>query len=1088
MLETKEIIEKKFNRETHRIIGEYQLQHYGRFLEKYHENISSFKKNLRSLHTVHAKPISIKLEPKEDVALLKLVHSDNKLLSRILVSLSSICNEVNLLTAEADKLFNVFIYYGEIEGDNTFEELSKLFDYLQKTQFFVDRSQQVINLMLCQLSAILGKGLSNGSHATSFPELMEKLSELLVSIITLDLVLDSATIKDHWCMYRRAVRSMSHNPSQFNLKHESIRALDKKLIEVEAELLSGHIVQRTMDKCLDESLIVAVKNSNLSNEMMLYIQQIVTELEKDDENIGFTKIWLQANALFVLHHTLYGNMNKKLLKRILDINKKISACTVCGNNMWYPEKFLLKHIPSISKQIDVKVVISSRMTQISQRSQNINKETHALCIQACYWFIEVERIVKDDMSRYKVKQLHETCNMFVDGIKILKRISEFIKWVTNLHADNGRPMTKSVLLALCKLVEVLKCFQFIFHRNILPLSYVILLISQHLNHKALDKLVFIKKSFTQEKNYKEQQLDVLSALVVAEHALKGPITAERILIAKLALSASGLDNDNLADVRSVICRLELISNLVNLFDKLSNCSFLYWHQVLFPMYFSKLVEDKANLIKCYMVLAALGDCMEEDVNVKETTEKTIKTNLLGPLNQMVETNLRLQTHLHLKLPPSNPFQNLMPNSFKKLFPLLFGDSYINVKQEVEHYLSTMFYNLTTVVLHDWRTYGEMRRLAVLQYDLNTVEDNLPVQTLEQGLDVLEIMRNINVFVSKYLYNLNNQVFVEEWSNNKHLNTINISHVANSIRTHGIGIMNTTVNFTYQFLQNKFFIFSQFMFDEHIKSRLLKDLRFFSENKKELNQYYPYSRAEKFNFGIRKLGLNENGLSYLDQFRKLITQIGNAMGYVRLIRSGGKRCVADATCFLPDLKGVEDFNKLIDDVDCSDLTKRAANALKRDINNLVDNFEEATEYFKLLINVFAPITRDPQNIHLKNFYMIVPPLTINFIEHSLTSKDRLNKKNREGAAFTDDGFAMGLAYIIELLDQGSQLNSIHWFQSVKAKQLGNRKELERQKLQSSKEDVKLQQTLSLTEKRIAAIETEFQLLYYSFSSARIFFQT
>lgn len=84
------------------------------------------------------------------------------------------------------------------------------------------------------------------------------------------------------------------------------------------------------------------------------------------------------------------------------------------------------------------------------------------------------------------------------------------------------------------------------------------------------------------------------------------------------------------------------------------------------------------------------------------------------------------------------------------------------------------------------------RLALLQYNLDTVEDSLPMQTLEQGLDALEIMRNIHIFVGKYLYNLNNQVFVEEWSNNKHLNTINISHVANSIRTHGIGIMNTTV--------------------------------------------------------------------------------------------------------------------------------------------------------------------------------------------------------------------------------------------------------------------------------------------------------
>jgi len=60
------------------------------------------------------------------------------------------------------------------------------------------------------------------------------------------------------------------------------------------------------------------------------------------------------------------------------------------------------------------------------------------------------------------------------------------------------------------------------------------------------------------------------------------------------------------------------------------------------------------------------------------------------------------------------------------------------------------------------------------------------------LDVLEIMRNIHIFVSKYLYNLNNQIFVEQSSNNKHLNTINIRHIANSIRTHGTGIMNTTV--------------------------------------------------------------------------------------------------------------------------------------------------------------------------------------------------------------------------------------------------------------------------------------------------------
>ena len=143
----------------------------------------------------------------------------------------------------------------------------------------------------------------------------------------------------------------------------------------------------------------------------------------------------------------------------------------------------------------------------------------------------------------------------------------------------------------------------------------------------------------------------------------------------------------------------------------------------------------------------------------------------------------------------------------------------------------------------------------------------------QGLDVLEIMRNIHLFVSKYLYNLNNQIFVEFKSNNKHLNTINIKHVANSIRTHGTGIMNTTVNFTYQFLRKKFTIFSQFLYDEQIKSRLSKDIQFYKQNKTNLDQKYPFERANKFNKGIRKLGTMPDGGTYLDHFRVLVSQIG-----------------------------------------------------------------------------------------------------------------------------------------------------------------------------------------------------------------------
>ncbi|KAG5896825.1 hypothetical protein JTB14_032066 [Gonioctena quinquepunctata] len=316
--------------------------------------------------------------------------------------------------------------------------------------------------------------------------------------------------------------------------------------------------------------------------------------------------------------------------------------------------------------------------------------------------------------------------------------------------------------------------------------------------------------------------------------------------------------------------------------------------------------------------------------------------------------------------------------------------YKSIKNYTEHHLSMVFYNLTSVVLHDWRTYGEMRRLAHMQYGLDTVDDNLPMQTLEQGLDVLEIMRNINVF---------------------------------------------------------------FIYDEHIKSRLIKDMRYFSEHKDELNQMYPYERAEKFNVGIRKLGLNQKGESYLDLFRNVITQIGNAM----------------------------------EKEEMPDLSKYAVSGLLDNLQMFLENMEEATEYFQLLVKVFVPVLRNKNNIHLKNFYIIMPPLTINFIEHSLNCKEKLNKRNKAEFTFTDDGFALGLAYIIEILNQSEQLNSLHWFHSVQKKFKNERIRIKEQIAKAGNNDNKLNQTLTLSEKKNALYEREFQLLYYSFNSARLFFQ-
>jgi WASH complex subunit 7 len=231
---------------------------------------------------------------------------------------------------------------------------------------------------------------------------------------------------------------------------------------------------------------------------------------------------------------------------------------------------------------------------------------------------------------------------------------------------------------------------------------------------------------------------------------------------------------------------------------------------------------------------------------------------------------------------------------------------------VSHYLDRTFYNLTTVALHDWRTYSDMKALANEKYGLVLIDNYLPMGSLDQGLDILQIMRNIHIFVERFTYNMNTQQFVEfrPDKNSKHINTIKIQSIAASLRQHGLGVLNTTVNFTYQFLSQKFSIFSQFLFDDYIRAHLSREYRWYKKNKNspEVNNKYPYDRAMKFVKDIRKLGVNDEKKTFLDQFRILITEIGNALGYVRMVRSASMYYCSEAVKFLPELDDIISFEQ------------------------------------------------------------------------------------------------------------------------------------------------------------------------------------
>ncbi|XP_070267060.1 WASH complex subunit 4 isoform X3 [Myotis yumanensis] len=1072
---------------SQKIHAEVQLKNYGKFLEEYTSQLrrieDALDDSIGDVWDFNLDPIALKLLPYEQSSLLELIKTENKVLNKVITVYAALCCEIKKLKYEAEtKFYNGLLFYGEgvtdssmLEGDCQIQ-MGRFISFLQELSCFVTRCYEVVMNVVHQLAVLYINNKvapkiieTTGVH---FQTMYEHLGELLTVLLTLDEIIDNhITLKDHWTMYKRLLKSVHHNPSKFGIQEEKLKPFEKFLLKLEGQLLDGMIFQACIEQQFDSlnGGVSVSKNSTFAEEFAHSIRSVFANVEArlgEPSEIDQRDKYVGICGLFVLHFQIFRTIDKKFYKSLLDICKKVPAITLTANIIWFPDNFLIQKIPAAAKLLDRKslqAIKIHRDTFLQQKAQSLTKDVQSYYVFVSSWMMKMESILSKEQRMDKfAEDLTSRCNVFIQGFLYAYSISNIIKTTMNLYMSMQKPMTKTSVKALCRLVELLKAIEHMFYRRSMVVADSVSHITQHLQHQALNSISVAKKRVISDKKYSEQRLDVLSALVLAENTLNGPSTKQRRLIVSLALSVGTqlktFKDEELFPLQVVLKKLDLISELRERVQAQCDCCFLYWHRAVFPIYLDDVYENAVDAARLHYMFSALRDCVPAmmhsrhlesyeillDCYDKEIME-ILNEHLLDKLCKEIEKDLRLSVHTHLKLDDRNPFKVGMKDLalFFSLNPIRFFNRFIDIRAYVTHYLDKTFYNLTTVALHDWATYSEMRNLATQRYGLVMTEAHLPSQTLEQGLDVLEIMRNIHIFVSRYLYNLNNQIFIERTSNNKHLNTINIRHIANSIRTHGTGIMNTT---------------------------------------------YPFERAEKFNRGIRKLGITPEGQSYLDQFRQLISQIGNAMGYVRMIRSGGLHCSSNAIRFVPDLEDIINFEELVKEEGLAEETIKAARHLDSVLSDHTRNSAEGTEYFKMLVDVFAPEFRRPKNIHLRNFYIIVPPLTLNFVEHSISCKEKLNKKNKIGAAFTDDGFAMGVAYILKLLDQYREFDSLHWFQSVREKYLKEiRAVAKQQNVQSACQDEKLLQTMNLTQKRLDVYLQEFELLYFSLSSARIFFR-
>ncbi|KAJ4462623.1 putative WASH complex subunit 4 [Paratrimastix pyriformis] len=1114
------------------------------FVTSHHEQVQNIHETLEAFASQHwdmtVDPLSLALTPYEQIPIMDIISdTDNDLLERVMKVFSALAFEIKELEKTAhDKFYPAITLFGRGLKDPTKEplppgvtgdkalvlrhqieiqreselavEMGRLLPTLVELQFFVTRCHGLVLNLVQQLAALHFQRQKLWSDSFCNIQLLtawESLGSVLSVLVTLDALIDQNQIlMDSWRAYGKVMRTVRNNADQYKVGDNKMGPFEMVLQNIHGLILDHQIFKAALDQPFDiPGRVVVLENPAFADAfakaMGTLLTRIADRLARPSEGFQRRNLVGLASLLALYMRLCQVAPDRRMVQALWATQRKAPLVHLYGSCYWWLGEFIITWCPALmvyigtGKQSDYKAEARSYLRTFDASFTSFVAAAH---LGSLTWMVQLEGSL--EALRTPHQAVGERSNCLAVGLMHAYHVSNLARTYISLHMALNEDITPIHARTLSRCMTLLGIQAAFYSKSALLADYHPAILNSLASRMGNMFAQLQAHILATSRNLTRSQLDVIASCKLAVKLLGGPLTPQRITVLRMCLDVVSQKlytrDKDVDELMALLRQIETVATFNDLIAEACDTSFLYyWGMDLIPIFLADIYQHPSQAHQLQYLLMALHDPLRHlkathptaASQYRERTLSAFEDRVINPLCRDIETDLRLHVQRNLLTPDALPPPTFGPDRSPliQLPPLRLFENDFHIAGRVSHYLDTTFYNMTTLALHDWKTYGEMKNLAKQKYGLILTDSHLPTQTLEQGMDVLEIMRGVHQFVRKFKYNLNNQIFVEEAGDNKTLNTISIRHIANSIRTHGTGIMNTTVNIIYQFLTKKIGQFCQFLGDEHVKALLLKDFRFWQKNRERLNNQYPWERAAAFNMDIRKLGPAPNNEgSYLDMFRRLITEIGNALGFVRMVRSGGIRYCSEAIKFVPDLENIIGFaehtaRRL------SPETVECAKSLDATLSNLTKNFSEGIDFFQLLVGVFQKSLEPAGNMALRPFYCVVPALTINYIDSFLTAKDRLAKKHN-GAAFTDDGFAIGLAFFVQLLDQNTQFDSLHWFASVAA-HLKSEEDRIREQLRTARRPQDELQTLQLTLRRSEAYRNEFNMLFFSFSGARIFFK-
>uniref|UniRef100_A0A0E0PT72 WASH complex subunit 4 N-terminal domain-containing protein n=1 Tax=Oryza rufipogon TaxID=4529 RepID=A0A0E0PT72_ORYRU len=107
----------------------------------------------------------------------------------------------------------------------------------------------------------------------------------------------------------------------------------------------------------------------------------------------------------------------------------------------------------------------------------------------------------------------------------------------------------------------------------------------------------------------------------------------------------------------------------------------------------------------------------------------------------------------------------------------------------------------------------------------------------------------------------------------------------------------------------------------------------------------------------------------------------------------------------------------------------------------DPSDDRIQPFSILATNFSKKLQSNKLHEMKDFFQIVPSVIAHMMECRLLLKDKLLRRGHEDKRYTHtyDGFLLGVAFVLKVLEQDNSFDELNWFASTKAKLEGEAKD-------------------------------------------------